>query len=146
MSQKCPYCRFSIPSDAIVCGHCGAEKRTVVTEPFDPSIVSEAGAVMGAIALALAAWFGLLSTFPWFPEHSIKGVLLGAVAGAVLGFFSPLLDKLFKAAIGLIIGVVIAAIATSIFDIKSIIPMVICGLIGLIAGFFYEKTEDQWFR
>mgnify|MGYP006933439860 CR=1 FL=1 len=40
----------------------------------------------------------------------------------------------------------IAAIATSIFDIKSIIPMVICGLIGLIAGFFYEKTEDQWFR
>ena len=64
----------------------------------------------------------------------------------MLGFFSPLLDKLFKAAIGLIIGVVIAAIATSIFDIKSIIPMVICGLIGLIAGFFYEKTEDQWFR
>jgi hypothetical protein len=32
MSIQCPFCKFNIPNDAIVCGHCHAVKKNVEVE------------------------------------------------------------------------------------------------------------------
>jgi hypothetical protein len=141
MSQTCPYCRFTIPSGAIVCGHCGAEKRTIVTEPYDPEIQS------GLFTAIFGLAFGIF--LAWSNDAKFTGYLIGAVLGFIGGWFMPLLNKLFQAAIGAGIGLVIGILITSIFSLKGtigIIVFVVCAGLGGLVGYFYEKTEDQWFR
>ena len=86
MSEVCPFCRFHVPDGAVVCGHCGAEKRSVpITETN-----TDGNFVVGLIVAALAAGGG------WYFEGTWKAALIGALGGlAVLckgpvGFVGPL--------------------------------------------------------
>ena len=137
MSQKCPHCRFTIPSDATVCGYCGAEKRTVVTEPYNPENQAGIfGAVIGAVLVAF---------FAWSNTKTFKGLFGGLIIGFIVGWWLPLISKLISAVIGAVIGLVIGLIISKIFS-WGLIPMAICSVIGFFAGYFHEKTEDRWFR
>jgi hypothetical protein len=78
-----------------------------------------------------------------------KGYLISSVAGFIVGWFAPLVFKLFQAAIGAGIGLVIGILIANIFGLErvaGITALVICAGLGGLAGYFHEKTEDKWFR
>ena len=137
MSQQCPHCRFHIPDGAIVCGHCGAERRTIVTEPYNPENI--AGLIPAVLGLFVGAFIG------WKLEKSFKYLFLGAVLGLIIGFWLPLVKKLIYGFIGAAIGVFIGAVIAMIFSWGGVIVYV-CAVIGFFMGYFHEETEVIWER
>lgn len=135
MSQTCPFCRFSVPDGAVVCGHCGAEKRTVpITENN-----TDGNPVVGVIVAVLAA------VGAWFFFETVKAVIIGAIGGFVFGMWG---NFIMRAGKGLILGAIFAAIFYFIFSLFDW-PKT-GGVIGFIIGFFSgiskPTTEERWFR
>jgi hypothetical protein len=135
MSQTCPFCRFSIPDDAVVCGHCGAEKRSVPIADTD----TDGSAGFGLVAAVIGGVAG------WFLYSTWQAVGIGAVGGFILGMWG---NFLMRAGKGLIVGAICAAIFYFIFSFFDW-PKV-GGVIGFVIGFFSGLAkpthEDQWFR
>jgi hypothetical protein len=135
MSETCPFCRFSIPDGAVVCGHCGAEKRSVPVENTD----TDGSAVLGLIVAVIGGVGG------WFVYSTWQAALMGAGGGFVLGMWG---NFLMRAGKGLIIGAICAALFYFIFSFFDW-PKV-GGVIGFVIGFFSGITkpthEDRWFR
>ncbi len=135
MSQTCPYCRFSIPDGAVVCGHCGAEKRTVALEETDTDGNAGVGIVVAIIA-AVGAWFMFGN---W------KAVGIGAVGGFVLGMWG---DFIMRAGKGLVVGAICAVIFYFIFSFFGWpkVGALIGFAMGFLGGISKETTEERWFR
>ena len=86
--KTCAYCKFDVPTDASVCGHCGAKFRREILNTG------------GGTRFALAIWGLLKGTFSFGITALMAGYFFadagktvtwgawGAVAGAVLGFLT----------------------------------------------------------
>lgn len=68
--MECPFCKFSIPNDADVCGHCGAEAELHPNGTF--------GRVWGVIS---GFFVGLMISLMFFPPLAIFTAPIGAFVG-----------------------------------------------------------------
>jgi hypothetical protein len=96
--KKCFHCQFSVPSNASVCGHCGAEFRKVADKSITARISSAIGngfmagliciVVLEGILPAVAkTYFPALLKYETTDEETTLYTLFAACAGALYGLF-----------------------------------------------------------
>ena len=82
--KKCGHCQFSVPSNASVCGHCGAQFRKVADKSISGRIGSAFGyGIIGIIICVLA--FALLEIE--INDKNTRYIYYAAGAAAVFGLF-----------------------------------------------------------
>ncbi|CAM5532399.1 hypothetical protein TMEC54S_00283 [Thauera mechernichensis] len=84
--KKCGYCKFNIPRDAEVCGHCGATFETIISERHWSVrfLFGLWGLLRGLVLFSIAA---LIAAY-FFTEPDNIGIwtIVGGLLGAVVGF------------------------------------------------------------
>ncbi len=84
--KECAYCKFKIPRDAEVCGHCGATFETIISERHWSIrlLFGLWGLVRGVFLFSIAA---LIAAY-FFTESENIGTwaVIGGLLGAVVGF------------------------------------------------------------
>lgn len=69
MSKQCPLCKFRIPSDAVICGHCGASMSVEDDQSFLGKLNAAVKGFMTGVGISLVLAIVLVNVLPsqsWF--------------------------------------------------------------------------------
>lgn len=88
--KKCGFCRFDIPREATICGHCGARYETLVSERHlgVRILFGLWGLIKGVFMFTIFSL--IIAYFFADPEDIEKWALIAGLLGAFVGFADEL--------------------------------------------------------